>query len=154
MCCCVDVEQVAEETRKQRQAKRKRSAAAGLKDDAARLAELREDVEKQERRLQRAKNVQKRREMAAKYGLPLPGESPPKRDPIPSRSPYDEGDATSILVKTLGVSHACVYVALAGVDVSQVSAVAPTCHTIRLAITNLQSSIIRLFCMLRVCGLE
>lgn len=106
LCCCVDAarfEQLAEEARKQKHAKRqarkerKRPAAAKPQDEAAaRLAEHRAKVMKQERELHRAKAEQQKAELAAKRKLLLQRERAARQDLGTSTCDPDEGNATSI----------------------------------------------------------
>lgn len=103
--CCADAakfQQLAEEARKQKQAKRharkerKRPAPAKPQDEAAIwLAEYRAKVMKQERELHRAKAEQQKAELAAKRKLLLRRERA-ARQGSPSTCDPDEGNATTL----------------------------------------------------------
>lgn len=105
LCCCADAarfRQLAEEARKQKQAKRqarkerKRPAAAKPQDEAAaRLAEHRAKVMKQERELHRAKAEQQKAELAAKRRLLLQRDRALRQDPGHGTCDPDEGNAHS-----------------------------------------------------------
>ena len=103
-CCCdadaARFQQLAEEARKQKQAKRqarkerRRPAAAKPQDEAVlRLAEHRAKVMKQERELHRAKAEQQKAELAAKRKQLLQRERAARQDLGISSCDPDEGNA-------------------------------------------------------------
>lgn len=106
LCCCADAakfQQLAEEARKQKQAKRharkerKKPVPPKPQDEAViRLAEYRAKVMKQERELHRAKAEQQKAELAAKRKLLLQRERAARQGSSPNTCDPDEGNVTTL----------------------------------------------------------